>query len=104
LGTRLFGFQHRAEIVVLAAIHMRLHLAGELELQVNDLITLPAHRRKGFGSEMMKYLEGFAHKNRCFRLILHSGVQNSDAHRFYVERSGFREHGIVFIKELRKLS
>jgi GNAT superfamily N-acetyltransferase len=52
-------------------------------IYVDDLITLSAERSKGYGEMMFKWLLDYAKMNNCDQLHLDSGVQRSDAHRFY---------------------
>jgi GNAT superfamily N-acetyltransferase len=101
-GTRLFGLIKDEAVVSVAAIRISLHLSGERELYLKDLVTLEQYRSQGLGAELMSFLENLASCSNCFRLILHSAQHREDAHRFY-NKAGFYQHATVFIKELKRL-
>lgn len=101
-GTRLFGLIKDEAVVSVAAIRISLHLSGERELYVKDLVTLEQYRSQGLGAEMMSFLTTLASSSNCFRLILYSRQHREDAHRFYI-KAGCHEHATVFIKELKRL-
>lgn len=66
---------------------------------MDDLITLPAHRSKGFGSRLLAWLREFAAKEGCLQMHLDSGMQRKDAHRFY-EREGMAVSGFHFVENI----
>ncbi|MFN5063391.1 MAG: GNAT family N-acetyltransferase [Pseudomonadota bacterium] len=101
-GTRLFGLIKDQAVVSVAAIRISLHLSGERELYVKDLVTLEQYRSQGLGAELMSFLERLAISYNCFRLMLHSAQHREDAHRFY-NKAGYHQHATVFIKELKRL-
>jgi GNAT superfamily N-acetyltransferase len=101
-GTRLFGLVKDNVIASIAAIRIGLHLSGEKELYIKDLVTLEAYRSRGLGGELMSFLGDFAVSNGCFRVILHSAQHREDAHRFYMS-IGYHQYATVFIKELKCL-
>jgi GNAT superfamily N-acetyltransferase len=55
-------------------------------LFVDDLATRAAFRRQGHAGTIMDWLEAEARRLGCRALILESGVQRHEAHRFYVNR------------------
>lgn len=52
-------------------------------LYVDDLVTDTAQRSRGHGRALLGWLAQEAKRNGCVELELDSGVQRSDAHRFY---------------------
>jgi len=64
-------------------------------LYVDDLVTLPTHRSKGYGAELLARLKEYAAKQGCLQLHLDSGIQRKEAHRFY-EREGMAMAGLHF--------
>jgi GNAT superfamily N-acetyltransferase len=56
-------------------------------LDVDDLVTDPTHRSRGYGRALRAWLQAESRADGCVQLELDSGVQRSEAHRFY-----FREH------------
>jgi len=53
-------------------------------LYVDDLSTLPEHRRQGHGGALLRWLFAEAHRLGCDELHLDSGHQRFDAHRVYL--------------------
>src|ERR1044071_3264721 len=60
---------------------------------VDDLVTDSAGRSKGFGQKLFAWLVAQAREAGCEQLHLDSGVQNFDAHRFYLtQRMAIASH------------
>jgi GNAT superfamily N-acetyltransferase len=53
-------------------------------MYVDDLATLSSARSRGFGAELLHWLEAEARAVGCKQLHLDSGVQRFSAHRFYL--------------------
>ena len=52
-------------------------------LYVDDLVTDANDRSRGYGGKMLAWLTDEARTHGCVQLELDSGVQRSEAHRFY---------------------
>jgi len=87
--------------VALAGFRIGESLAWKRYLYVDDLVTLPEYRSKGFGSALLKWLTDFASNEGCVTFHLDSGVQRKDAHRFY-EREGLQISSYHFAKLIRR--
>ena len=59
-----------------------------LKFYVDDLVTDDAHRSEGVGRALVAHLEAFARKLGASGLVLDSGTQRTQAHKFYF-REGF---------------
>ncbi len=55
-------------------------------LFVDDLVTKPEDRSKGYGSLLFDWLKKYANENNCSQVVLDSGVQRFGAHKFYLEK------------------
>ena len=55
-------------------------------LYLDDLVTRESDRSRGFGCELLDWLIEQAREKGCENLELDSGVQRSDAHRFYFSK------------------
>lgn len=55
-------------------------------LYVDDLVTQPSDRSKGYGEVMFNWLIEQAKSHLCSQLHLDSGVQRFGAHRFYLQK------------------
>ena len=70
-------------------------LAMGTVLYVDDLVTAPEHRSRGYGGRLLNWLLDEAKKQNCAYLELDSGVKRLDAHRFY-ERNGLAKAAFHF--------
>ncbi|MEM9394619.1 MAG: GNAT family N-acetyltransferase [Pseudomonadota bacterium] len=68
-------------------------------LYVDDLIVDPAHRAKGVGASLLTEVRQLA-TSSCDHLRLCSGLNRSDAHRFY-ETNGMAKFSYQFIEALK---
>lgn len=98
-GYRLVFVQVPEGVVAVAGFRLGENLAWGRYLYVDDLVTLAAHRSKGYGAALLSWLKEHAAKEGCLQLHLDSGIQRSDAHRFY-EREGMTMAGFHFVENL----
>lgn len=70
-------------------------------MYVDDLVTLPALRSRGYGAQLLSWLKGHAAENGCRQLHLDSGAQREAAHRFY-EREAMVRTGFHFAVGLER--
>jgi GNAT superfamily N-acetyltransferase len=99
-GYRLFALKVGGEIVALAGIGVMTNLYDLRHVYVYDLVTDSRHRSKGHGATLLSWLEEFGRREGCVRIALSSGVQRTDAHRFYEDRMGYTRASHVFRKDL----
>ena len=83
-GYQLAYIGDEGEVVAVAGFRLGLNLAWGRFLYVDDLITLPQQRSKGYGKQLLQWLHGYALEHGCEQLHLDSGVQRLEAHRFYL--------------------
>jgi len=98
-GYRLAFVQEPDGVVAVAGFRVGENLAWGRFLYVDDLVTLPTHRSKGFGASLLSWLREFARKEGCLQMHLDSGAQRKDAHRFY-EREGMSVAGFHFVENM----
>ncbi|HTD28236.1 MAG TPA: GNAT family N-acetyltransferase [Xanthomonadaceae bacterium] len=60
-------------------------------LEIEDFVTSSGERSKGYGAQLFKWLVAQARHEGCSQLRLVSGVQRTDAHRFYVRQGMVNE-------------
>lgn len=70
-----------------------------IKFYVDDLVTDEAHRSSGLGQAMIAFLEQEARRLGAQTLVLDSGTQRTQAHRFYF-REGFVITSFNFKKQL----
>lgn len=98
-GYRLVFVQVPEGVVAVAGFRVGENLAWGRFLYVDDLVTRAAHRSKGYGAALLSWLKEHAATNGCSQLHLDSGIQRSDAHRFY-EREGMTMASFHFVENL----
>ncbi|MFQ5509497.1 MAG: GNAT family N-acetyltransferase [Leptospirillia bacterium] len=82
-GYRLAFLEQAGEVVAVAGFRILENLAWGRFLYVDDLVTDAARRGHGFGGRLLEWLLQQARESGCDALHLDSGVQRTDAHRFY---------------------
>ncbi len=98
-GYRLAFLAETVGVVAVAGFRVGNNLAWGNFLYVDDLVTLTAHRSKGYGAKLLIWLKEYAAKEGCLQLHLDSGVQRKEAHRFY-EREGMTITGFHFAENI----
>ena len=68
-------------------------------MYIDDLITDETRRSSGVGSALLRRCEDIARELGCVELVLDSGTQRVDAHRFYF-RERYGVHAFNFSKRL----
>lgn len=98
-GYQLAFVEQSDGVVAVAGFRVGENLAWGRFLYVDDLVTLPAHRSKGFGASLLSWLREFAAKESCAQMHLDSGIQRKDAHCFY-EREGMSMTSFHFVENI----
>lgn len=75
------------EVVAAAGYRVAEFLAWGQVFYVDDLITLPATRKLGYGGKLLDWLMEKAKELSCHQFHLDSGVHRHDAHRLYLSRN-----------------
>ncbi|WP_117161403.1 GNAT family N-acetyltransferase [Paraliobacillus sp. X-1268] len=65
---------------------------------VCDLVTATDKRSNGYGEELLSYVEDWAKQNNYESVALSSGLQRTDAHRFYEKKMDYERASYVFKK------
>lgn len=68
-------------------------------LDLDNVIVDQAHRRRGIGAKLLRWVEDIARKENCQLIGLDSYTTAHDAHRFYF-REGYAILGYHFTKHL----
>lgn len=98
-GFRLAFLEERGEVLAVAGFRIMEMLASGRTLYVDDLVTSEAHRSRGFGHTLLRWLEQHARENECKTFSLDSGTQRWEAHAFYF-REKMRVTSFHFAKKL----
>ena len=98
-GYQLAFVQVTGSVVAVAGFRVGENLAWGHFLYVDDLVTHPAHRSKGYGAKLLSWLKEYAAKEGCLQLHLDTGVHRIKAQRFY-EREGMTMAGFHFFENI----
>lgn len=82
-GFRLALLEEDDEVRAVAGYRFLDLLFSGRTLYVDDLVTDPAKRSRGHGAALLEWLREQAIAHGCATLTLDSGVQRTEAHRFY---------------------
>lgn len=99
-GYRAFVIEENGEIRAYAGVIMQTNLVYGRHVWVHDLVTDEKERSKGYGKELLSFIEEWAGKNQCEVVALQSGFQRTEAHRFYSDKMNYDKTSFVFKKEL----
>ncbi|MDF1882703.1 GNAT family N-acetyltransferase [Sulfurimonas sp. SAG-AH-194-C21] len=96
---KMIGLFQREKLITYAGVAVQTNFYHKRHLYIYDLVTDSAFRSQGFANEMMEYLEVYAKTAMCENIVLSSGLQREEAHKFY-EKNGFVKKSYVFQKNL----
>ena len=94
-GYLLAALRDGGEPVAMAGFRLGESLAWGRHLYVDDLVTLPEVRSRGYGAALLAWLAEYGRARGVGQLHLDSGKKRVDAHRFY-EREGLEASSIHF--------
>lgn len=68
-------------------------------IEITSLFTHKDYRKSGIAKELIKKIEAISLKSSCTRIVLYSGLELKDAHKFY-KQIGFKKKAYYFAKNL----
>ncbi len=98
----MLALYHKGEIVAVVGFKPMITLYYGRFVWISDLVTTNDERSNGFGHTLLSYVEDWAKERHYQAVALSSGLQRTDAHRFYEEKMGYDSVSYVFKKELGK--
>ncbi len=97
---RLFALYDQGQIVAVTGFKPMITLYYGRFVWVCDLVTDNNKRSNGYGDKLLSYVHEWAKENGYQSVALSSGLQRTDAHRFYEEKIGYDKVSYVFKKNL----
>lgn len=94
---KMIGIMEDDELITYAGVAICTNLYHKRHLFIYELVTDEKYRSKGYAKMMLDYLEDYARVGMCENIVLTSGFQREDAHRFY-EKYSFDKKSYVFVK------
>jgi len=99
-GYKLYAMYVKDEIVSLVGLSWRINFYNKRHIFIYDLVTDTAQRSFGYGEKLLKYIHDWAIENGAEYVALESGIQRSDAHRFYEDKLDYDKWCYSFRKTL----
>lgn len=98
---RLFALYDQGEIVAVTGFKPMITLYYGRFVWICDLVTDKNKRSNGYGEKLLAYVHEWAKENAYESVALSSGLQRTDAHRFYEEKMDYEKVSYVFKKALK---
>ncbi|GGD04064.1 putative N-acetyltransferase YhdJ [Thalassobacillus devorans] len=95
---KLFALVESKDIVAVVGFEPMTTLYYGRFVWVCDLVTDSKQRSRGYGDELLKFVEGWAQENGYESVALSSGLKRIDAHRFYEDKMNYDKVSYVFKK------
>jgi GNAT superfamily N-acetyltransferase len=99
-GYRLFALYSEGKVVSLACLSWRINFYNKKHIFIYDLVTDEDARSCGYGEKMLKYIHEWAQEIGAEYVSLESGLQRTEAHRFYEEKMKYDKWCYSFRKTL----
>lgn len=98
---KLFALIDGGKIVAVTGFKPMITLYYGRFVWVCDLVTDTNVRSNGYGEKLLTYVHEWAKENNYESVALSSGLQRTDAHRFYEDRMGYDKVSYVFKKAFK---
>jgi len=96
---KMIGIFDDEKLITYAGVSVQTNLYHKRHLFVFDLVTDEEYRGKNYGKMMLEYLHDYAKMGMCENIVLSSGLEKINAHRFY-ENYGFTKKSFVYLKSV----
>ncbi len=98
---KLVTLMDQEEIVAVIGFKPMITLYYGRFVWVCDLVTHTNKRSKGYGEKLLTYVHNWAKDNNYESVALSSGLQRTDAHRFYEDKMDYDKVSFVFKSSLK---
>lgn len=96
---QLVGIESNGEILAIMGFRILYDLVRGKHLYIDDLVTTQKSRSLGLGKQLLEFAETQAKEQNCRTLRLCTGLDNTEAMRFY-EKCGWKKRSVAFTKKL----
>lgn len=98
-GYKMFALYAEEEVVSVTGVSKLTTLQYGKHVCVNELVTDENQRSKGYGQILLSFINEWAKENSCDVVVLSSGLQRVEAHKFYEFKMGFDKISYGFKKQ-----
>ena len=85
-GFKILALKREGIVKSAAGFRMTECLAWGKVLYIDDLVTMPEEKKRGYAGELLDWLITYAQNQQCNGLHLDSGYARHDAHRLYLRK------------------
>ena len=100
-GYKMFALFDDNDIVAVIGFQPMITLYYGRFIWVCDLVTDANKRSEGYGEKLLSYTHKWAIENKYESVALSSGLQRTDAHRFYENKMDYSKVSYVFKASLK---
>lgn len=98
---KMFALMDEGEIVAVTGFKPMITLYYGRFVWVCDLVTDMNKRSKGYGEKLLSYVHEWAQEHNYESVALSSGIQRTEAHRFYENKMDYDKVSYVFKANLK---
>jgi GNAT superfamily N-acetyltransferase len=99
-GYKLVALYDYDQVVAVTGFMPMITLYNGRFIWVCDLVTDSRLRSNGYGEILLTYVQNWAKENGFDLVSLSSGLQRTNAHRFYEEKMDYDKVSYVFLKRI----
>ena len=99
-GYRLFGLLEGNQMKSLIGLAIRTNFYNKSHVYIYDFVSDKTERSKGYGQQLLLYIHQWATEQGMEYIALESGIQRTEAHRFYEEKMDYDKWCYSFRKKL----
>jgi len=96
---KMIGIMDEDKLITYSGVNIQTNFYHKRHLYVFDLVTDEKYRGQKYGKMMLDYLVDYAKVGMCENIVLSSGFEKENAHRFY-DSNGFIQKSFVFLKSI----
>lgn len=96
---KMIGIMDEDKLITYAGVSIQTNLYHKRHLFIFDLVTDESYRGQKYGKMMLDYLVDYAKVGMCENIVLSSGFEKENAHKFY-DYNGFIKKSFVFLKTI----
>src|SRR4051812_13932499 len=100
-GYKMFALFDDNDMVAVIGFQPMITLYYGRFIWVCDLVTDVNKRLEGYGEKLLSYIHKWANENKYESIALSSGLQRTDAHRFYENIMDYNKVSYVFKASLK---
>ena len=101
---QIFCLFKNEEVVSYIGFAKMLNLYYGNHIWVYDLVTDKTKQGQGYGKILLSYVEKYAKDNKLSCIALSSGLERTNAHKFYEKSMGYEKVSYVFKKKLMEVN